>query len=207
MGKDILLIDFNVLMNYDYAIWAVYRDIKKLEPLKPCSTIYKQLENRERLEVLSIELPELDDESLHSIAEDIFINNIDAIYNNLIANPNIFEVVNACQHNEMVEVTICCKNEIEQQICKQIFGYNTILDDEVKPNVYDTFMVGTTSRVSSNMKRYMGKCVYLVMARYNLVLLGNNLVLPEDFINLILDRVNIRLIGLFNNKKNDICKS
>ena len=64
MGKDILLVDFNVLMNYDYAIWSTYRIINKLEPLKPCKEIYVQLENRERLEPLSIELPSLSNEDL-----------------------------------------------------------------------------------------------------------------------------------------------
>lgn len=201
MGKDILLVDFNVLMNYDYAIWSTYRILNNLEPLKPCKEVYVQLENRERLEPLSIELPSLSDEELFNMKNNILENHLNIVYDNLITNTNIFQVVNACKHNDMVEVTVCCKNEIEEQICKEIFGFCTILDHEVKYNVFDTFMVGTIDRVTSNMKRYLGKCVYLVMARYNLVLLNGNLVLPKDFIELILDKVNIRLIGLFNNKK------
>ena len=205
MVSDILLVDFDMLMNYDYAILQTNRIINNKPGLQLSDNTYSLLQSRERRNVLSIDYPDENDEQLNERSSYILDNFSNIVCNNIICNPNIFNVVNTCNKNKMVDVTICCKTEFEQQIIKELFGYKHIFDGDVKVGQFDTFMVHTTNRITNPeyFKRYIGKCVYLAMTRYNLDLVGNNLALPENLINLTLDKVNLRLIGLFNNIKEE----
>jgi hypothetical protein len=195
--KDILLVDFDMLLNYDYAILYMNHNINNLSDIKPCKEVYELLQNRTRYNVLSIDYPNETDEQLENRKKDLIVKYNDIITSNLIANDNIFNVVNAAQHQSMIELTICCKTQTEEQIIKELFGYNTILDNEVEKEQFDTFFVHTPFRLYSNPRRYIGNAVYMAMVRYNLNIIGDKVLLPEELALFVADKINLKLINLF----------
>ena len=208
MNKDILLVDFDILMNFDYAIIRVIRekyngtDITKDLSNLYMEDLYELLENREDVNPLSIIIDEKYKSSYDNLLKELYEKELDSIYSNLIVNTNIHTVVDACNKNKMVEVTIYCKNETEEQIIKKLFGYNTVLDKDVNYNDYDTFMIHYKSRILEYPSRYYGKCVYMAMTHYNLFYMESHkcYVLPEDILYVCMNKINLKLIGLFNIK-------
>lgn len=211
MNKDILLADFDILMNYDYAVIKVIHDkynnsdLTKDIDIYDFKEIYKLLENRTTRNPLSIIIKDEYKDSFDSILEELYQTEYDSIVSSLITNNNIFNVLQACNRNKMVEVTICCKNEVEEQIVKELFKYNTVLDENVDYNVYDTFMIHHKDRFLKNYQNYYGKSVYLAMTCYNLFYSEKDkcYLLPEEVVFVSLNKINITLVGLFNTKQEE----
>ena len=203
---DRLLVDFNMLMNYDYAAIMVAKDVyqnkdnmRTLFYEMEMNQQYSILEDREERNPLHIILK--DSEDADNILIRIFEDYTDNIISNIIFNTNIHTVVKACDKNSMVSVTICCKNQMEQQVINNIFGYDTVLESDVNYDKYDSFMIHYKDTLIDNYNNYRGKCVYLAMTRYNLLYLEeqDKLILPPDVLSVVIDKINLKLIGLFNN--------
>ena len=208
MGQDILIVDFDILMNYDYAYIKTMSSNYASEQVSDISDvsledIYESLVNRDNINPLHLILSEDIKDSADSLLEELKDKYNDEIMCNLITNVNVFNVCNEWYKNKMVELTVCCKNQTEQQIIKELFGYDTILEEDVNYNDYDTFMVNYYKKIVDYPKRYTGKSVYLAMTHYNLFLLEDQYVLPADLLFVSMNKIGIRLISLFN-KKEDI---
>lgn len=205
-----MIVCFDMLYNKDYAVLKTlqenYYDARYMRDFSTQSIedYEVMITNRNERNPLYVCLFNDYLDSADSLYQELLQD--DKLYHNLILAEKIASLCYMSQKSSVVELTVLCKNKLEQEIVKNMFGYNTILEEELSTIEFDSMVINYKEDIIKWQDLLSVKTVYLAQTKYNLILYpdGNYNITEELFELVLIKRINIKIISMFDYADNNI---